>query len=123
MGMIDGLVRSKVLSRSWSFTEISNLVNTVKQLSLEIYMELKLTERFELVREVRINEKLVGSHFEDALKQMVTTALHLRVAEVFKEMLNGATINFGDKNEISEGSLGRESSNDEGTDEEKDSQK
>ena len=121
--MIDGLVRSKVLSRSWSFTEISNLVNTVKQLSLEIYMELKLTERFELVREVRINEKLVGSHFEDALKQMVTTALHLRVAEVFKEMLNGATINFGDKNEISEGSLGRESSNDEGTDEEKDSQK
>jgi len=123
MGMIDGLVRSKVLSRSWSFTEISNLVNTVKQLSLEIYMELKLIERFELVREVRINEKLVGSHFEDALKQMVTTALHLRVAEVFKEMLNGATINFGDKNEISEGSLGRESSNDEGTDEEKDSQK
>ena len=121
--MIDKLVKQKVLSRSWSFSDISNLVNTVKLLSQEIYMELKLTERFELVREVRINEKLVGSHFEDALKQMVTTALHLRVAEVFKEMLNGATINFGDKNEISEGSLGRESSDDKGTDEKKNSKK
>ena len=63
-------------------------------------MELKLTERFELVREVRINENLVGTHFDEALKEMVTTVLQLKVGEVFKEMLNGATINFGGENEI-----------------------
>ena len=103
-------IRKKVLERDWTFNEISNLKTTIESLSKTIYLEMKLQERFELVREVRINENFVGHTFEDVLREGVMTTLQGEVASIIREMLNTATVKFGgNNNEISEGSLGGKS--------------
>ena len=45
--MIDLLIEAKVISRDWTFNQISDLKNTIEVLSLELYSEMKLSERFE----------------------------------------------------------------------------
>ena len=103
-------IRLKVLARKWSFKEISNLKITVESLSDEIYNESKLIERFELIRDVKINEGFVGFSFEDSFREAVKIKLRGEIAEVITEMLGEATINFGgNTNEVSEGSMGGES--------------
>ena len=103
-------IRLKVLARKWSFKEISNLKTTVESLSDEIYNESKLIERFELIRDVKINEGFVGFSFEDSFREAVKIKLRGEIAEVITEMLGEATINFGgNTNEVSEGSMGGES--------------
>tara|TARA_R100001463_G_C3531706_1_gene221693 strand:+ start:1119 stop:1496 length:378 start_codon:yes stop_codon:yes gene_type:complete len=116
-------IKLKVLSRSWTFTEISNLKDTIEILCEEIYNESKLIERFELVRELKLNEGLVGYSFEDAFREAVKIQLRGEIAEVISEMLGQATISFegGNKNEISEGSVGGESHQERTTDEKKNS--
>tara|TARA_R110000744_G_scaffold255723_1_gene371195 strand:- start:4799 stop:5170 length:372 start_codon:yes stop_codon:yes gene_type:complete len=100
-------IRKKVLERDWTFNEISNLKVTIESLSKTIYLEMKLQERFELIREVRINENLVGHTFEDVMREGVMTTLQGEVAGIIREMLNTATVKFGgNNNEISERSLG-----------------
>ena len=108
--MVRDEIKIKVLSRNWTFKEISNLKNTVDSLSEEIYNESKLIERFELIRDVKINEGFVGFAFEDTFREAVKIKLKGEIAEVITEMLGEATINFGgNTNEVSEGSLGEES--------------
>jgi len=103
-------IRKKVLERNWTFNEISNLKVTIESLSKTIYLEMKLQERFDLVREVRINETFVGHAFEDVMREAVMTTLQGEVAGIIREMLNTATVNFGgNNNEISERSLGGKS--------------
>ena len=116
-------IKLKVLSRSWTFTEISNLKDTIEILCEEIYNESKLIERFELVRELKLNEGLVGYSFEGAFREAVKIQLRGEIAEVISEMLGQATISFegGNKNEISEGSVGGESHQERTTDEKKNS--
>tara|TARA_R110001592_G_scaffold34248_1_gene117718 strand:- start:490 stop:867 length:378 start_codon:yes stop_codon:yes gene_type:complete len=116
-------IKLKVLSRSWTFKEISNLKETIDILCEEIYNESKLIERFELVRELKLNEGLVGYSFEDAFREAVKIQLSGEIAEVISEMLGQATISFegGNKNEISEGSVGGESHQERTTDEKKNS--
>ena len=58
--MMKDLIKQKVLSRNWSFNEISNLKNTMETLSNELYLEMKLQERFDILRELRIREDYVG---------------------------------------------------------------
>ena len=108
--MNDDMIKQKVLARDWTFTEISNLKQTIKLLCNEIYSESKLSERFELVRDVRINESYVGHTFEDIMREAINTKLSGEIAGVISNMLNTATVNFGgNNNEISEGSMGGES--------------
>ena len=108
--MVKDEIKIKVLSRKWSFKEISNLKNTIDSLSEEIYNESKLIERFELIRDIKINEGFVGFSFEDSFREAVKIKLKGEIAEVITEMLGEATINFGgNTNEVSEGSLGGES--------------
>jgi len=108
--MNEEMIKEKVLARDWTFTEISNLKDTINRLCNEIYSESKLIERFDLVREVRINENFVGHTFEDVMREAINTKLSGEIAGVIRNMLNNATVNFGGKNnEISEGSLGGES--------------
>ena len=116
-------IKLKVLSRSWTFLEISNLKDTIEILCEEIYNESKLIERFELVRELKLNEGFVGYSFEDAFREAVKIQLRGEIAEVIREMLGQATISFegGNKNEISEGSVGGESHQERTTDEKKNS--
>ena len=120
--MVRDDIRIKVLSRNWTFKEISNLKITVESLSDEIYNESKLMERFELIRDVKINEGFVGFSFEDSFREAVKIKLRGEIAEVITEMLGEATINFGgNTNEISEGSLGGESHQERPTNEKKNS--
>ena len=120
--MVKDEIKIKVLSRNWTFKEISNLKNTVDVLSDEIYNESKLIERFQLIRDVKINEGFVGFTFEDSFREAVKIKLKGEIAEVITEMLGEATINFGgNKNEVSEGSVGGESHQERPTDEKKNS--
>jgi hypothetical protein len=118
--MIRDLIQAKVLARDWTFNEISNLKHTIEVLSNNLYSEMKLSERFQLIRDVRINDGYVGSTFEDAMREAIMVSLQADVAGIIREMLNGATVNFGgNNNDVSEASLGGESHSERTTDEEK----
>ena len=108
--VIKDLIQAKVLAKDWTFTEISNLKQTIETLSNSLYSEMSLNERFQLIREVRINDGYVGSVFEDAMRDAIMASLQGEVAGIIREMLNGATVNFrGQTNEISERSVGGKS--------------
>jgi hypothetical protein len=108
---VNDKIEQKVLARNWSFNEIANLNQTIESLATDTYEEMKLIERFELIREIRIKETYVGEVFEDVMKQTVLIALRAEVANTVRNMLNNATVNFGgNKNdEVSERSLVGES--------------
>ena len=117
------IIKQKVLAKNWTFNEISNLKETIENLAGNIYGEMKLTERFDLIREIRIKEAYVGHVFEDVMRETVMVTLRAEVAETVRNMLDNATVNFGgNKNEISERSVGRESSQERTTDEKTDSE-
>ena len=116
--MIKDLIQAKVLAKDWTFTEISNLKETIAKLSNNLYSEMSLNERFQLIREVRINDGYVGSMFEDAMRDAIMASLQGEGAGIIREMLNGATVNFrGQTHEISERSVGGKSHQERTTDE------
>ena len=117
---VNDLIRKKVLAKNWTFNEITNLSQTIELLANDIYEEMKLIERFELIREIRIKETYVGEVFEDVMKQAVFLILRAKVAETIKNMLSNATINFGgNNNEISESSMGWKPNKERTTDDKK----
>ena len=118
-------IKQRVLARNWSFNEIANLNQTIESLATDTYEEMKLIERFELIREIRIKETYVGEVFEDVMKQTVLIALRAEVANTVRNMLNNATVNFGgNKNdEVSERSLVGESNEERSSATEKNSKK
>jgi len=121
---MNDIIKEKVLAKNWSFNEIANLNQTIESLATDIYEEMKLIERFELIREIRIKETYVGEVFEDVMKQTVLLALRAEVAETIRNMLDNATVNFGgNKNEISERSMGGKPHKKRTTDEKNDSKK
>jgi hypothetical protein len=121
---MNDIIKQKVLARNWTFNEIAELKNTIETLSLEIYGEMKLIERFDLVREIRMNENFVGHAFEDVMRESVMATLKADVAGIIREMLDDATVNFGgNKNEISERSMGGKPHKERTTDEKNDSKK
>ena len=103
-------IKQKVLAKNWTFNEIADLNRTIENLATDVYEEMKLIERFDLIREIRIKETYVGEVFEDVMKQTVMTSLRAEVADTVRNMLNNATVNFGgNKNEVSERSVVGES--------------
>ena len=107
---MNDIIQQKVLAKNWTFNEIADLKKTIESLATDIYEEMKLIERFELIREIRIKETYVGEVFEDVMKQTVMIALRAEVADTVRNMLNNATVNFGgNKNEVSERSVVGES--------------
>jgi len=120
--MIDILIESKVRTREWNFNEISNLKPTIELLATEIYSEMSLLERFELIREKKVQDSSIGESFEAAFRQVVMAHLKGEVAEKIRKMLDIATISFGGKNEVSERSMGGESHKERSADEEKNSE-
>jgi hypothetical protein len=121
------IIEALVKSRTWSFAEISNMKITISNLCDEIYNDSKLIDRFEMIREVKINERFVGYTFEDSIREATKIKLSGEIAEVITEMLGEATISFGNENnggnenEISERSVGGESHKERTTDEKKNS--
>ena len=108
---MNDIIKQKVLARSWTFFEISNLKETIESLANDIYGEMKLIERFDLIREIRIKEEYIGECFEDVMRVAVMLSLKAEVADTIRNMLNNATVNFGgNKNdEVSERSVVGES--------------
>ena len=107
---MNDIIKQKVLAKNWTFNEIADLNRTIESLATDVYEEMKLIERFDLIREIRIKETYVGEVFEDVMKQTVMIALRAEVADTVRNMLNNATVNFGgNKNEISERSVVGES--------------
>ena len=107
---ISEIIKQKVLAKDWTFNEISNLKETIENLASDIYEEIKLIERFDLIREIRIKEIFVGHVFEDVIRETVMISLRAEVADTVRNMLNNATVNFGgNKNEVSERSVVGES--------------
>lgn len=116
------VIELKVKARSWTFNEISNLMVTIESLSNEIYSEMNLIERFDMIKETKINDSMVGYYYSDVLREMCLTHIKAEVAGTIKNMLNTATVNFGGiKNEISESSLGGKPSEKRKTNEKKNS--
>jgi len=116
------IIEAKVRVRSWTFNEISNLMVTIESLSNEIYSEMNLIQRFDMIKETKINDSMVGYYYADVLREMCLTHIKAEVAGTIKNMLNTATVNFGGiKNEISESSLGRKPSEKRKTNEKKNS--
>ena len=116
------IIELKVKARSWTFNEISNLMVTIESLSNEIYSEMNLIERFDMIKETKINDSMVGYYYADVLREMCLTHIKAEVAGTIKNMLNTATVNFGGiKNEISESSLGGKPSEKRKTNEKKNS--
>lgn len=104
------IIRGKVLSKNWTFTEISNLKSTIDVLSSEVYSEMNIMDRFQLARENKINDGYVGMTLEDTFRQIVMTHIKGEVADTIRVMLNTATIDFGgNNNAISENGLVGES--------------
>lgn len=115
-------IELKVKSKAWTFNEIASLSSSIDQIVTELYSEMNLIERFELVKETKINDTMVGSFYADMLKEICMTHLKAEVAGTIKDMLNTATVNFGgNKNEVSEGSVGGKPHKERTTDEKKDS--
>lgn len=116
------IIKSKVLARNWSFNQISNLKTTIEELAQETYSELSLIERYSIVRDTRVNDMFVGMIIEDVFREIVMTALRGEIAEIIRNLLENATVNFGgNMNEVSERSVGGESHEERSTDEKKSS--
>jgi len=121
---MNDIIKEKVLAKNWSFNEIANLNQTIENLATDIYEEMKLIERFDLIREIRISESFVGHVFEDVIRETVMISLRAEVAETIRNMLDNATVNFGgNKNEISERSMGGKPHKKRTADEKNDSKK
>jgi len=118
------MIRAKVLSKEWTFQEISSLKNTIDMLCSELYSEMTLIDRFNLIREVRINDSFVGSTYEDSMREAVRLTLSGEIAETIRVMLGEATVNFGgNKNEVSKNGLVGESNQERPADEKKEDAK
>ena len=116
------VIEAKVKVRTWTFNEISNLMVTIESLSNEIYSEMNLIERFDMIKETKINDSMVGYYYADVLREMCLTHIKAEVAGTIKDMLNTATVNFGGiNNEVSESSLGGKSPEKRKTNEKKNS--
>ena len=117
---MEELIKKKVLSKNWTFNEISDLRNTLNVICGDIYSEMSLIEKFKIIEDLRIKDDYVGKYFNDVLKEMVYASLQLQVADIIKSLLSTATVNFGgNNNEISENGLGGESNQERSADEKK----
>jgi len=116
------IIELKVRTKSWTFNEISNLKSSIEAISQEMYSEMTLIERFQLVKEIKVNDGFVGMYYTDVLKQICMSIISAEVAGTIRNLLDGATVDFGgNKNEVSERSVGGESHQECATDEEEDS--
>tara|TARA_R100000995_G_scaffold3421_2_gene1966 strand:+ start:894 stop:1274 length:381 start_codon:yes stop_codon:yes gene_type:complete len=116
----------KILSsREWTFADLTNMNQLVKDFSEEIYTQLDAKEKLTIVWERDISDiQSFGSFFQN----LVTEQIQLEVASILQEQLLNANVNFGNNkneedetNEVSESSVGGESSPERSADEKKSS--
>ena len=113
----------KILSsREWTFADLTNMNQLVKDFSEEIYTQLDAKEKLTIVWEEEIFQKTIrfGSFFQN----LVTEQIQIQVANTLQEQLLKANVNFSNNknkeeigNEIPKGSMGGKSSEKRKTDE------
>ena len=113
-------------SREWTFADLTNMSQLVKDFSEEIYTQLDSKEKLSIVWEKDItNIQSFGSFFQT----LVTEEIQLQVASILQEQLINANVNFSnnknkedEKDDISKGSLGGKPLTERTADEKKDSE-
>ena len=113
-------------SREWTFADLTNMSQLVKDFSEEIYTQLDSKEKLSIVWEKDItNIQSFGSFFQT----LVTEEIQLQVASILQEQLINANVNFSnnknkeeENNDISKGSLGGKPLKERTADEKKDSE-
>ena len=117
----------KILSsREWTFADLTNMSQLVKDFSEEIYSQLDAKEKLTLVWEKEISDiQSFGSFFQN----LVIEQIQLQVASTLQEQLLTANVNFSnnknkeeENNDVSEGSLGGKPLKERTADEKKDSE-
>lgn len=115
MAMIEDMVRNELNTRVWTFTEIANVSTTVETLTKMVFNNISNFDKLELVWDVEVvvnDNKVI--YFGELYTKMVMSELRVMVADIVKDELSSAKIVFNknevDKNEVSERSLGGQSS-------------
>lgn len=112
----------KILSsREWTFADLTNMGQLVKDFSEDIYGQLDAKEKLSIVWEKDISDiQSFGSFFQN----LVIEEVQIQVASTLQEQLLKANVNFSNNknkeeigNEIPEGSMGGKSSEKRKTDE------
>jgi len=118
----------KILSsREWTFADLTNMSQLVKDFSEEIYTQLDSKEKLSIVWEEEIFQKTIK--FGNFFQNLVIEQIQLQVASILQEQLINANVNFSnnknkedEKDDISKGSLGGKPLKERTTNEKKDSE-
>ena len=115
-------VRSKLKEKTWTFQEISNVAEIITTMSNEMYDDLDVKSKVDLIWDVPIYEDMLFGEF---FQGEVLRQLNNKIADVIKEELQTANVNFkdDDKNEVPKRSVGRKPSKKRTTNEKSDSKK
>jgi hypothetical protein len=113
-------------SREWTFADLTNMSQLVKNFSEEIYTQLDSKEKLSIVWEKDIsNIQSFGSFFQT----LVTEEIQLQVASILQEQLINANVNFSnnknkesENDDVSERSVGGKPLKERTSDEKKDSE-
>ena len=126
--MIEKIVKDELNTRVWTFTEIANISRTVETLTQMVYDRIPTKDKLEIVWDVEVfsgsmEEKI---YFGELYSKTVMSELRVMVADIVKDELSLAKIVFNknevDKNEVSERSMGGQSSKGRTPDETSDSE-
>ena len=106
--MIREIIHEKLREKKWTFGEIANVSDVVKELAEYAYDKMTPKEKLDLVWQDEIHEPLPDYMFGSFFSIIVTDKLKAEIAIIIKEELSDATVMFKEdnKNEISETRVG-----------------
>ena len=113
MVMIEKIVRDELNTRVWTFAEIANVSQTVETLTQMVYDRIPTKDKLKLVWDIEVfaEERIF---FGELYTKTILAELRVVVADIVKDELSSAKIVFNknevDKNEVSERSMGGQSS-------------
>ena len=111
--MIEKIVRDELNTKGWTFAEIANVSQTVETLAQMVYDRIPTKDKLKLVWEVEVFAE-ESIFFGELYTKTIMAELRVIVADIVKDELSSAKIVFNknevDINEVSERSLGGQSS-------------
>ena len=120
--MISKKVKEKLKEKTWTFQEISNITDVIRTMSNEMYDDLDVKSKIDLVWNVEVySDCLFGEFFQEKVLEQLSD----KIAEIIKMELQTANVNFkdDDKDEVSKRSVGRKPPKKRTTNEKSDSKK
>jgi len=125
MVMIEKIVRDELNTRVWTFAEIANVSETIETLTQMVYDRIPTKDKLKLVWEVEVFAEEM-TFFGELYTKTIMAELKVLIADIVKDELSSAKIVFNkyevNKNEVSERSLGGQSSKRRSTNEASDSE-